>query len=138
LQAILTPSTTIENGKRVKYSIADSQRAFTVEVVQASDIDAAVNQSNVFANQPLIFAIGNKANYRQFVIVFDKTKHIFETYLGAIDFCFKLIKIFNLKYLSKCQNIWIFIQNFCYGMPIEKKYPKIQTFVNDLKRLMQE
>ena len=133
MQAVLSPSVVFENKKHAKYSIADSQKAFTREIKQASDIDA--NHLSL-GHQLLLFAIGTKFMFEQFVVLFENSKYVFPTYLAAIDFCFKITTIFKLKYNAKCQNIWLFVQNFCFDTPTNKKCLKVETFVNDINHLI--
>ena len=128
LHAILPPSSNMVKGKRLKYTIADSQVAFTIEVSSASEIE----NLNVDRSQPTICAVGTKFNFKQFIVLFDASQFVFKTCLSAVDFCFKIFNIYNLSYVEKCTNVWVFVQHFCYDLPIKNKNPPVQTFINDI------
>jgi len=134
LQAILSPSMSVEQKKYVKYSIADSQKSFTQEVYQASDIDL---QSQTQPQQPILFAIGQKFMFQQFVVLLGGSKFLFNTYLEAIEFCFQVISIFKFKYIKKCENIWLFLQNFCFEAALKSKNSKVETFISDVNNLIE-
>lgn len=140
LHAILVPSSTVINRKRVKYTISDSQMAFTLRVSQTNEIDVIMLKKreeclkSKTTLQPLFIFVGAEFYYTDFFVSIDDIKFKFCTYLEALEFCFKAFFVFDLKYPSECTLVWIFVQKFLFSIEnTDDEYPIIDTFISDLK-----
>lgn len=140
LHAVLTPTSKVIKGRHIKYTIRDSQRAFTLTVSQAADIDKVLTEkreecfTNKITLQPLIVAVGEEFHYKRYYVVLDDVKYEFQSYLEAINFCFKLIYVLNLQYPPQCQSVWIFIQKFFFNVhESDQKNPVVDTLIKDLE-----
>ena len=137
LHAVLPPTTTVIDGKRKKFTITDSQKSFTLQIGQAHQMEHAIAMSQKQQNPyPTIFVLGKSFSFNEFFVTMGDTKNCykFASYLEAVDFCFKLIFIFKLKYPAECENFWKFIEHFCYRFPFKESNPRIKTFISDINK----
>lgn len=140
IHATLVPSSKVIEGKRVKYSIRDSQQAFTLLVSQSNEVDSFLNQKRKACvqsktnMQPLILGVGQPFQYSHFYVAVDDEKFKFESYLEALKYCFKLMFVLNLKYPNECLAVWIFIQKFFFLIYNSyEKFPIVETLISDMK-----
>lgn len=138
LHAVLLPPSKQVKGRHIKYTIADAQNSFTVPVNQASDVHAVIadKKNNCVTNkttlQPFIIVIGDKFHYKEFYVVLDDIKYEFKSYMEAVEYCFKLIFVLNLKYPDESVNLWTFVQAFLFNIKTSLNIPIVETFINDL------
>lgn len=138
LHAVLTPTTKVVRGVHKKHTISDSQKSFTLPVQQAIDIDDILLKKREdyiktkTTLQPLLVIVGNEFDYKNFYVFLDDSKFLFDSYLEALQFCFKLMYVLNLKYPIECISVWTFIQKFLFEISDECINPVVDTFIRDL------
>lgn len=148
IHGILIPtskkSTKKSNGKKnmIKYSITDSQSTFIYVCHTAAGVDEHI-QNLISTNeniQPFIIIIASDILYPQEILVYvDGIKYKFFNILNAIDICFKIFHLFNIKYPIQCESVWQFIQ--CYFYEIKSKsytYPSVSILCNEISVQLQD
>ncbi|XP_036324508.1 uncharacterized protein LOC118737834 [Rhagoletis pomonella] len=116
-----------------KYTISDSQNAFTVSVNQSSEVDQAIAEKRKqclednSTLQPFVIVVGDEFNFKNFYVTLDGIKYSFHSYMEAIQYCYKLMFVLNLKYPDECTNVWIFVQKYLFNT-----VPVINTLINDI------
>lgn len=78
---------------------------------------------------PIIIICNNK----KFAVKYESILYFFDNLLDAIDNCFKLYFVFNLKYPTQCIKVWTFIQKYFYDMSVESdiKDGSLENFLRD-------
>lgn len=71
-------------------------------------------KKNKLTLQPYVIAVGSLEEVTHFFVVLNDIKYKFQSIVMAIDFCFKLFFVLNLKYSVFCDQIWTFIQKYFY------------------------
>lgn len=138
LHSILLPSGKVVNGRRTKFTIMDSQNAFTVKVRQPSEVDAVIaeKRTNCFENsstlQPFVIVVGDEFNFKDFYVTLDGIKYAFKSYIEAVQYCFKLIFVLNLKYPDECTSVWTFMQRYLFNIKKKSASPIVDTLINDI------
>lgn len=128
---------TVQYGKS---SVKDSQTWFVKIISSVSDIPKEVQEITSVCKeenaklQPLLLAIGEKWDLKEFVILIDGHKYLCGTLLEALDKLFKIYQVFKMEYPKPCFNIWLFIQLYFYEIntPYDVEVPCINTLINDL------
>ena len=57
---------------------------------------------------------------QQFFIMAERKAIPCESFLHAVDVCFKLYTVMNASWPSQCKDIWEFIQSFVYKLKATK------------------
>lgn len=122
------------NNKRIhtKFSIKDSQSNFMIIGNTVADCEAELNRrlSTKQPIQPLIFITGSIIDPNHILVYFDGVKYQINSFLTAVDICFKIFMVFNLEYPVACKLVWKFIQFFFYK--ISTKYDEENVHIKCL------
>lgn len=139
LHSVLVPISRVINKQRIKYTITDSQNAFTLLVDETGDIEQKLESKreiclqNGTCMQPLIIVVGDHHKITNFFVALDNIKFQFNSYLSALDFCFKIFYVLNLEYPHECSLVWTFVQQYFFDIKLDEySYPTIDTFIGDL------
>lgn len=86
--------------------------------------------------QPIICCVGStrfdiEATYVYYADIFYKTDNI----VIGLDICFKLFHVLDLEYPDECKNVWMFLQDFIYDIPLKDsdKNTTLATILTDIK-----
>jgi hypothetical protein len=85
--------------------------------------------------QPFILVVGSEIlRVTDFYVVFDNNKYKLNSFLKAVDICFRLFHAFNVKYPVECVNLWTFLQWAVYGFETkwDSACPVVRSFMADL------
>lgn len=70
--------------------------------------------------QPFILVVGpSPTNINEFYVILDTFKLKFNSFLAALDTCFKCFQVFNLAYPKESELVWQWIQNYIYEIKTE-------------------
>lgn len=127
------------NGKNFKCTIQDSIKSFVVEVNTVSDISKEIERMKALCIerkwklQPIIFYINTETP--KFAVCFDDIYYQFETFVVALDICFKLFFVFNFEYPVQCFKVWSFIQKYFYKITTktDKLSPDVINLISDFE-----
>lgn len=103
--------------KRItKTSIANARNSFMLLVSTTNDLYVKIQSkidycySNKSTLQPFICVVGHDyINSKEFYVYYFDTYYKLPNIVKAIDTCFKIIHVFNLKYPIECVLVWTFI-----------------------------
>lgn len=122
MHGILLPShIPVPNKKRFKPTIADSQKALHLELQNMADLKDQVEKIKKFAVekglkvQPFIISTST-----QFGVYFNDIYFMSDSFLCAVDLCFKIFFVLNLKYPPQCIKVWRFLQYYFYEIKDEE------------------
>lgn len=145
LNSVILPTARFENshGKnRAKFTILDAEESFILHVICINDYKQKLEdlkKKHFTASstlQPMVIVVGPDIyQLSEFFVYFDGVLYKFKSFLKALDTCFKIFQVFNLKYPLACQNTWLFIQKFFFE--IETKFDinsySVSTLISYLK-----
>lgn len=117
----------VTNSKRIiKTSIADARNSFLLLCANTSDLYTQIqNKVDSYYEkkqtlQPLICIIGDEyINSKEFFVYYFNTYYKFPNIVKAVDLCFKIFHVFNLKYPIESVLVWTFLQNYIYDIHTE-------------------
>src|SRR5437762_14281923 len=68
--------------------------------------------------QPFLVIIGNESTlkFEQFFVMAERKVVVCNSFLQALDSCFKLYHIMNASFPSQCKDSWEFISSFFFSM----------------------
>lgn len=132
-----------DNNKKqiIKSTIKDSQDSFFIHVNVINDFDRKIDiYRNILINrketlQPLIVGIGNDLlTLTEFIVFYDDIKYKFTNFIAALDCCFKIFYVLNLRHPKDSYNFWLFIQKYFYEieLPEDKVSPSVLCLIQDL------
>ncbi|XP_055914007.1 uncharacterized protein LOC129947469 [Eupeodes corollae] len=108
----------------VKFTVHSSQQAFLFLAPSVQEMDNHLEflKSKGENIQPFILGLGdnNFNTISNFYVYLDGVKFIFNSFLRAVDICFKAFHLFNLEYPLACSQFWSFIENHFYDMKSSK------------------
>lgn len=138
LNSIIIPTARYtESKQQKKVTIKEGMTSFILHIEDASILEEEVyNLKERFASekntlQPIIIAVGiSTSKLSNFYVYLDGVKLKFSSFLSALDSCFKIFHIFNLKYPRCCSGVWLFVQKFLYE--IDTIYDQPQSCVSGL------
>lgn len=128
-----------EKGKKVskKFSIADSIESFLVVCDNAANLKVKAKDKKGAGNQiqPFIGIVGELTNPTEIAVLFDDIIYAAPSMLRALDVCFKIFHVFNLKYPIESKIVWQFIQHIFYEIKLKSDEinPSAILFENQLK-----
>lgn len=130
LHALLPPNIThfnTEQGsskkKITKSTIKDSQDSFLIRIASINNFNNSIDkQANNLKNKKLTLQplIVYNSGEKEYYVYFDDIKYKFNSFLPALDCCFKLFYVLNLKYPECSKSVWIFIQKYLFGIDSTK------------------
>ncbi|XP_055906775.1 uncharacterized protein LOC129942008 [Eupeodes corollae] len=110
-----------------KVSIADAQESFALRIPSIQSYQENISELvNKYYNigltiQPFILCVGqDDYNIHEYYVYLDKTLFKFDSFIEALDLCFKTFQVLSLKYPLACQSCWLFIQKYFFN--IESKF----------------
>jgi len=89
--------------------------------------------------QPYVVVVGNingEDSSMQYFTIIDDVQFLLENLLKAIDLCFKLFHVLNLKYSPQAQQVWNFFEHYFFDISDQKKgrtFLSIQSLCKDLE-----
>lgn len=125
-----------------KPSISASQDSFLITVTSESDVFLTKERRGEFYKnmglgcQPYIIAVGNSVKeLTKFYVVVEHVLYKFNSFLLALDTCFKIYTVLNLKYAIECESVWIFIEKFFFRICTTKTKisPNIISVISELE-----
>lgn len=146
MHALLTPTTKEvykgdDGRKHVKrFTLRDSQNSFMVQHSTKAEWDAYIAQSKTAErhnpNYPLISLIGDSLlDTKEIFVYFQSNRFEFFNVVKAVDTCFKIFFLFNIKYPLPCQAVWQFIDSYFYNV-VETAidmHTNVKVLLNELK-----
>lgn len=139
LHALLPPTSVyFVDKKKKKITIKDSQKEF----ISIADTEIKVNEiigckkalkKNI---QPFICVIGTEEEPLDFILYFDEILYKMTSITHAVDTCYKIFNVFNLKYPTECFNFWFFIQKYFFELKTtdDPIVPSVLQLVNQLNQ----
>ncbi|XP_070073729.1 uncharacterized protein [Drosophila takahashii] len=127
----------------VKVTIADSRNSFYIQFATSGELETAIQDQidiqlkNKDCLQPIICGIGPSVlEANEFFVYFADIFYKFESIIAAVEACFKIFYVLNLKYPESCKLVWLFIQEFFFNFPIPgcDMHPSVKSLANDLKK----
>jgi len=110
----------------IKTSIADSRKSFMRLVPTTNDLYIQIQSEidNCYSMkttlQPLICIVGDDyITAKQYFVYYFNTYYTLPNIVKAVDVCFKIIHVFNLKYPMESVLVWPFIQKCLYSIDSE-------------------
>ncbi|XP_075165203.1 uncharacterized protein LOC142237695 [Haematobia irritans] len=136
----------IENSRKRKYiktTIEDSRDTFLLWALNASELQSKIKFKidEFFKNkqtlQPIICGIGpSKTHFVEIFVYYGNIFYKLPSLVLALDVCFKIFCVLDLKYPEYCQNIWLFLQEHIYEIKLGDidKTPNLVAILNDIKQ----
>ncbi|CAH0552629.1 unnamed protein product [Brassicogethes aeneus] len=145
IHAALVPTSkrVIKSGKKKtleKCTITDSQDSFMLTGHSITEIEEKLlrQKSRQLPVQPLLVVLLEDTLFqpKQYLVYFDNVKYKFFSVISALNCCFQILHVFNLKYPIECQAVWLFIQKFLYNIKTEYDVvlPNVTIFINELNK----
>lgn len=132
-QFLLSPNKC--GGKQArKYSVEDSLGAFAVFGKSSEEVEDKLRHISVKKQylQPRILIIGDIHMIKDIFVYVDGVRFKTMYVLHALDICFKIFFVFNLKYPEEANLFWVFIEYFFYKLKNSKTNIKVSTLCNEL------
>jgi len=127
-----------------KATIEDSVSSAVLHVTEINNIqnlNETLNKKSVESNspfQPFIIVVGvDIFNLVEFYVSFGKFFYKFNSFIIALDICFKIYQVFGIKYPNESHKVWSFLQYFFYNMKTEFDiiYPCVSNVIEDLNKM---
>lgn len=115
LPAILPPSPYRREGKMVRPTFSEMQRAFID--VQPVGTDMVQYLETETMKEPHVLLLGDKNTCSQAFTVFNQEIFEQETLLQAVDVCFKTFFVFDFNFPKPAAPAWEFLQHVVYNVP---------------------
>ncbi len=120
-----------------RFTIVDSQESFILMADSVTEVEAKIERK-IEAKEPiqpfLIVVLKNNAP-EQFLVYFDSIYYTFLSFLAALDCCFKIYHVFNLKYAAASKNVWLFVELFFYKMCNKDCTGNIKVVVGEINKM---
>ncbi|XP_019893199.1 uncharacterized protein LOC109613118 [Musca domestica] len=121
-----------------RFTVKDSQESFlyvdlTIQGLE-KHIESLLQRGESI--QPFILAVGDStfSTIEQCFVYLDGNLIAFESFLKALDVCFKSFHLFNLKYPKASDPFWTFVEAYFYDIDTgSKKSYKINTLLQELR-----
>lgn len=116
-----------------KVSIAESKISLIQDINSNNDLqpkyDERLSKLKEFQLpiQPAVYYTGSANKPDAVYVKLLNLLYSFNNIADAIDLCFKLFFVLDIKFNYECYNVWLFIQLFIYGITTEfdAKSPRI-------------
>lgn len=141
-----TSKRTVKVGTRkamLKYTISDSQDSFMVTGRNINEVEGKLLDKKSRNNpiQPFLVVIFDDDNTtpNQFLVCCDQIKYNFLSIIPALDCCFKIFHVFNLRYPLESIAVWQFIQQFVFEIYTKHDVvlPNMSIFINEIKKKLE-
>lgn len=152
MHGLIKPTSRIEKKKKKindkknfwKPSISDSQCGQIVHVETLNNLyNVQIERKKKYEDnglqiQPYIIVVGPIIKLSNFYVEACNELYEFDSFIKAVDFCFKIFHIFNFKYPVECVLIWIFIQKAFYNIHLESDNEEDITQINSLIKKLEK
>ncbi|KAL5236318.1 hypothetical protein ACI65C_003728 [Semiaphis heraclei] len=142
LHALFAPTskkvTRDEQGKKnlIKFSIKDSQDSFIVFGESVDVMQQHLEQLKSLGDpiQPFILIVGTIFSHKEILVYFDSIMYKVHSIVRSIEVCYKIFHLFNLEYPCQSSIVWLFVQNYFFGLTssYDKPHPKLVQILSDL------
>ncbi|XP_055850568.1 uncharacterized protein LOC129915128 [Episyrphus balteatus] len=119
----------------IRHTIKDSQNSF----VWIGNTIQAIEDHIAFLNkmgeniQPFIIVHGvSILNFSEIFLYFDGVKFPFNSFIRAVDICYKIFYLFNLEYPTACSSFWGFIETQYHQGNKKKLCGKTHVLLNEI------
>jgi len=125
----------------IKTSISDARKSFLHQVASMNDLHTSIQIEidNCYKEkkslQPLICVVGVDFEIaKDFYVYYFNTYYKFSSIIRAVDVCFKIFQVFNLKYPIQSSLVWTFIQHYFYDIHYDSdvKNSSMMSLISDL------
>lgn len=128
----------LPGNKHWKPSTTECRDSLMLLVDSASDIETAKNVrvDQMFkcghTVQPYILLIGSLTNVTAAYVIVNNYTYKTLSVLDAIEFCFKIFHVLDLKYPFQSEHIWLLLQRLLFGIQTnkDKKIPFIEDLLS--------
>lgn len=86
--------------------------------------------------QPFIAIIDKLEEINAVFVIIDTVRYEIRSVLRAIDLLFKIFQVFDTRYPTQCEHLWILIQQCIYR--IKTEHDKIIPYIMDIIRLFSD
>lgn len=86
--------------------------------------------------QPIIIAVGPTIDaLKDFYVAYDNILYKIDSFLKALDVCFKTFHCLDAEYPTEAVHIWLFVQKYFYNIDTksDKKLSGVSSFISDLE-----
>jgi hypothetical protein len=120
----------------------DAQKSFLLHTHTVNDLYNQIQKEidNCYSLkqtlQPIVCIVGTEyISIKEFYVYYFNTYYKFTNIVKAIDTCFKIIYVFNLKYPLKCGLVWTFIQKYIYKIDLNTdiKNASLTSLISDMR-----
>lgn len=117
------------NAKR-KATIKDAEESFTIYLTSINNYEITLNKlvekyyAAKLTIQPFIIVVGeSKYKVESFYVYFNRTLYKTNSYIEAVDLCFKIFFVFKIEYPEVSKGCWTFIQKYFFELtlPMDSK-----------------
>lgn len=131
------------SNKKVKISIENVRQSFIVHLTDSSQLPGYITKlTDQYLQekrkiQPFIVAVGPTVfTIETYFIFYFGTYYKYESFLKALDTCFKLFFTLQIEYPIECELIWTFIQKYFFKINLKTDVTnsKLLTVLADLKK----
>lgn len=145
LNAIITPTARFTDslgGSKRRATIKDGEEGFTLFLTSINNYKLKISQMiekfyySRQTIQPFIVVVGaSKHNIDSFYVYLNGILYKRNSYIEAVDLCFKIFFVFKTCYPEVCKGPWTFIQKFFYEIILntDSKQTAIANLINVLK-----
>ncbi|XP_070074126.1 uncharacterized protein [Drosophila takahashii] len=126
-----------------KITTADSRKSFFQCFQSFGELNTFIKEKiqTLFEEkltlQPIICGVGDsEIECKEFFIYFSDIFYEFKDIVSAVDACFKIYNVLDLKYPEESKLVWYFIHKYFFEMDIatEDNISKVISFINDLNK----
>jgi len=120
----------------------DAQKSFLLHTHTINDLYNQIQKeiencySLKLTLQPIVCIVGTEyVSIKEFYVYYFNTYYKFTNIVKAIDTCFKIIHVFNLKYPLQCELVWTFIQKYIYTIDLttDIKNASLMSLISDMR-----
>lgn len=122
--------TILKSSGKKQTTIRESQYSLIRYVIDAREVEIENKK------EPFLLSIGkNKYDVVDVIVYFDGIYYKCNTFLHALETCFKIYMVFNIEYPKASHNVWLFIQTYFYKIkyPNQKINPNIHRLIAKLE-----
>jgi hypothetical protein len=141
LSGVIKPTgkAVLKTGGNHKFTIPDSFMSMVILVKDITDFESTIERTAAsqnkfvnYPNQPYVIVIGESyEKINQCFCISDGIRYKAQSFIHALDLCFKLFYVLRLEYPTPSFFVWVFLEKFIYDMSETKK---ISSNVNILVR----
>lgn len=145
LNAIITPTARFSDSSgssKRRATIKDGEEGFTIFLTSINNYKLKITQLTekyYYSRQtiqPFILVVGeSQHNIENFFVYVNGNLYKLNSYIEAVDLCFKIFFVFKTCYPEVCKGPWTFIQKFFYEIILntDSKQTAIANLINVLK-----